>query len=925
MAERRESVRVSASGGDFSREFNKLAAEAVLLREAIKSVPDRVTVKAESRGFDKVEREARAAERSSSLLVDSAAALWPALLPVAALGVPAIAGLTAQLGFGLTAVGAMVLAFHGMGDALKALDQYQLHPTAQNLAKLNDEMSKLGPSGRDFVHELDRIEPQLKSLKMAAEDGLLPGATDGIEHLLTLLPQLRRIISEVSGTTGGLLSDLGENLAGPEFRDFFDFLEAEAPQMLDDLGRTLGNFAAGFAHLFVGLAPMEHDFSQFMLDVSQGFDDWANGIGQTQGFQDFLTYLDDTGPDVADALGSIGGALISVARAGAPLSGPVLQGLASLADILDKIASSPVGTPLVTMAAGLALINRALSIRATARGSLVGQLIRGESTGIAKSRAAVQGLTSDLIVMRGATQTTGKRSLARDLDAQAAAAGRVRSRLQTLGKGTAVVAGLALATSDLGDKFALTNTASLALMGSIAGIPGVIAGGAIGAIQDYAAANDDLEASIARANNAIAGGDQKSIEQAARMLQHVVDLKKQAASSPSSIGRGLLGQLFAQEDIRKGESALLRVQGEIRDTSGLGTLLTQGLGGPVAELGRELDTAAAASKRFFDSFDAANEKLDLRAALRAQAQAVRDFRKTMAESQKLPAPQRGAARNEALDQFARASLNVANLTKNPQIQTGRIADARKQFLQLADAMGYSDKRARFLATSFGLVDRTHLGAKNAGKAQKDLKDVAKDAGRARNEVADLGKKDAKPKAHLDHKKFDEGNAFARHALAVLDGQTATAHVNIKVAGMAALAAAQAGLNSFDGRVATAYTQTKTKKWAGGPVWGPGGPTDDLIPAMLSNGEFVVNARAYAKYARQIEWMNAQGFANGGRVSAAPPAINLSAPALDGYRLEGGTLTIPGIGAAILQGARLVAGDVLADHVDMVGADSKNRY
>jgi hypothetical protein len=31
--------------------------------------------------------------------------------------------------------------------------------------------------------------------------------------------------------------------------------------------------------------------------------------------------------------------------------------------------------------------------------------------------------------------------------------------------------------------------------------------------------------------------------------------------------------------------------------------------------------------------------------------------------------------------------------------------------------------------------------------------------------------------------------------------------------------------------------------AGGMVRGPGGPRDDAIPARLSNGEFVVNARA----------------------------------------------------------------------------------
>ncbi|QGU03097.1 hypothetical protein CKALI_11265 [Corynebacterium kalinowskii] len=46
-------------------------------------------------------------------------------------------------------------------------------------------------------------------------------------------------------------------------------------------------------------------------------------------------------------------------------------------------------------------------------------------------------------------------------------------------------------------------------------------------------------------------------------------------------------------------------------------------------------------------------------------------------------------------------------------------------------------------------------------------------------------------------------------------------------------------------------------WAGGSVWGAGGPTDDAIPALLSNGEFVVREAA-ARYARpMLERINSQ--------------------------------------------------------------------
>jgi hypothetical protein len=57
--------------------------------------------------------------------------------------------------------------------------------------------------------------------------------------------------------------------------------------------------------------------------------------------------------------------------------------------------------------------------------------------------------------------------------------------------------------------------------------------------------------------------------------------------------------------------------------------------------------------------------------------------------------------------------------------------------------------------------------------------------------------------------------------------------------------------------------------AGGPVSGPGGSTGDRIPAFLSDGEFVVSARAARRHRRLLALINAgitpPAFATGGQV------------------------------------------------------------
>lgn len=91
-----------------------------------------------------------------------------------------------------------------------------------------------------------------------------------------------------------------------------------------------------------------------------------------------------------------------------------------------------------------------------------------------------------------------------------------------------------------------------------------------------------------------------------------------------------------------------------------------------------------------------------------------------------------------------------------------------------------------------------------------------------------------------------------------------------------------------------------KMQAGGFVSGPGGPTSDTIPAMLSDGEFVVNSQSaqvapellrrinespgFAKALSQSFTTN-NTFASGGFVGSAPSSISQSTSAVADVRIE----------------------------------------
>jgi TP901 family phage tail tape measure protein len=153
--------------------------------------------------------------------------------------------------------------------------------------------------------------------------------------------------------------------------------------------------------------------------------------------------------------------------------------------------------------------------------------------------------------------------------------------------------------------------------------------------------------------------------------------------------------------------------------------------------------------------------------------------------------------------------------------------------------------------------------KAAGLTDGQIKDVAKQAKQAK---ADLDKYDGKYVADVSAR----GVKGVAAQLATLgDMQKA----------LKSGTAPKGGWNQASGALAKAINDPKLRA-DGGPISGPGGPREDAIPAMLSNGEYVHQASAVDYYGqgamnainnRQIPKEALAAFKNGGLVGWPFPA------------------------------------------------------
>lgn len=441
-------------------------------------------------------------------MAQAAAIVGPAIAPIGAVAVPALTGLASAGGLAVAALGTLVASTQGVGDALKAVDEYQLEPTAANLEKAQAAMAKLGPDARGLVGALDQMQPVLRELRDAGAAGWVPGLVEALEQARKLAPDVAAFMEATGRAGGSALASGVESLASPRWQEFREFLTAEAPSAVHDLAAIVGDLAHGASEMWMSFQPGNRDFLNWLRDVADGFDSWASSDEGRESIEGFLTYLRDNGPKVQDFFVSTVSAVSELVQAAAPLGGPTLQVLTAVADVMGAIAASDAGTPLLGMAAALSVYNRALRATEALQRSTFGQaaggsLVAGGGIGgmlgrqTGSIRSAARLVSTDLGTIGAAWATAGARTQ-REAARMSAATRSLRTNLGGLARATAPFAAggatAAIIGTGIADEMGLTSTATLGLTGAlVGGAKGGIAGGLVGAIADIAAANNDWE------------------------------------------------------------------------------------------------------------------------------------------------------------------------------------------------------------------------------------------------------------------------------------------------------------------------------------------------------------------------------------------------------------------------------------------------
>jgi hypothetical protein len=478
---------------------------------------------------------------------------------------------------------------------------------------------------------------------------------------------------------------------------------------------------------------------------------------------------------------------------------------------------------------------------------------------------------------------------------------RLRGTAGTAIKGGAAAAGIALVASGLPDKLGASNTASLALMGTLAGPLGTALGAAAGLTLDLSHANDSLVNSQKQADAALRGTDYAAAAAAVSDLSSetsdYLDLLH-TATDPGSLGSvkatfAAISDAFTHQSAES-TAALHDAIAKQFDTQTALQDIGRGLGAPDMQFGTSFAANSAdgiqrlteIAQRAQPAMDALHISFeDLQSAAAANDGSFTTLTGRIVKWINNADSAAGASRAVAA---AFAHMSDQSITLDDRVSAlsdslDGLIDPMMNFGQAKDAFhqGLNDIKQSLAQGSRALKGNSDAAIQNRNAIRTQVSSL-KAMLQAQAQVDPSAKhlsaslRDGR-KAIIDSARAAGLNAGqVQHMIDVM-GLTPkqiktliTVNASQALAEARAVASALAAIRDKTVRITTVHTtggHSVGGNADGGFIQGPGGPRDDVIPAWLSNGEFVVNAAATARNLSLLHSINAQKFADGGQATS----------------------------------------------------------
>lgn len=148
------------------------------------------------------------------------------------------------------------------------------------------------------------------------------GFGDGLVNVFTQLAPLFQWSADWLDRLGQSFSNWANSAAGENsITRFIEYTKTNLPI----IGNIFKNFFAGINNLMNAFSGSSTGIFQSLEQMTAKFREWSEQVGQSQGFKDFVSYIQTNGPLIMQLIGNIARGLVAFATAMAPIASAVLR------------------------------------------------------------------------------------------------------------------------------------------------------------------------------------------------------------------------------------------------------------------------------------------------------------------------------------------------------------------------------------------------------------------------------------------------------------------------------------------------------------------------------------------------------------------------------------------------------------------------
>lgn len=320
-------VDIGADVSQFNRRMAEIRARiAALIRDRV-VVKIEARIENFQRKIQRIATDIRAfGELMQHTLTGSLIAVLPMIAPlIANIGV-AIANLGPMIGTLAGSTFALAGAFASAGVAAGAFAAVAI-PT---IKKLFDENAQLNAAQKNAKDSFDNMKSTYQGLVKETEKPVLNAFTSAMQATNTLLTKLRPLFVSSAQAVSSLMTQLNEAIGTPPIQKFLDYLNTTGAPMLKIVTRSMGNLLQGVFSMLTAFAPLTASTAKGFEEMTARFAEWSNGLSGSSKFQSFMDYVNTNMPKIRAIFRDATAGIVYFFSAFGGSSSDMMSGLANM-------------------------------------------------------------------------------------------------------------------------------------------------------------------------------------------------------------------------------------------------------------------------------------------------------------------------------------------------------------------------------------------------------------------------------------------------------------------------------------------------------------------------------------------------------------------------------------------------------------------